>query len=54
MKVYLCEADVNYHGFALIGANSAEEANQYINDFKARDPKNTLDSRGIFMLKNMM
>lgn len=35
-----------YDGFALIAAMTAEEANEYIADFKKRDSNNKHDSYG--------
>lgn len=45
-NVYRVYAGVHYGGFALVGANSAEEANVYITDFKESDKNNTFDSLG--------
>lgn len=45
-KVYRVYAKAHYNGFALIGANSSEEANSYIDDFRNSDIDNKSDSRG--------
>lgn len=46
MKVYEISSNVHYYGIALVAANSAEEANEYIMKFKEDDPNNILDSFG--------
>jgi len=45
-KVYKVDSKAYYTGYALVGAHSAEEANEYINDFKTFDSHNDSDSWG--------
>lgn len=45
-KVFKVSPNIFYGGFSLIGAESAEEANQYIKEMKASDPNNTYDTFG--------
>ena len=45
-KVYRIYSKVDYTGYSLIAANTAEEANQMIEDFKKSDSRNLNDSCG--------
>lgn len=45
-KVYLIDSLSHYIGSALVAADSAEEANELIGEFKDRDTKNCFDSYG--------
>ena len=45
-KVFKVSPDNFYGGFSLIGAESAEDANQYIKEMKASDPNNIFDTFG--------
>ena len=45
-KVYIVQSKTCYHGMSLIGANSAEEANDIIDKFVEWDKKNECDSWG--------
>lgn len=46
-KIYLIEPSVScYKGFALVSAENAEKANQFISSFKESDKSNWLDSWG--------
>lgn len=46
-KVYESQSFMNYTGIALIGADSAEEANDYIREFKEYDSSNEMNSLGM-------
>ena len=50
-KVFKVSPDNFYGGFSLIGAESAEDANQYIKEMKASDPNNIYDT--IAQLRNL-
>lgn len=45
-KVYKVTSGACYTGYALVAANSAEEANKHIATFKNSDKDNTCDSWG--------
>ena len=45
-KVYKVEPQMFYHGMSLVAADSAEEANLFISDFKRYDTNNWSDSWG--------
>ena len=45
-KVYEVSPNYYYSGYALVGAENAKEAKQYILDFKERDKDNKFDSWG--------
>lgn len=45
-KVYHMSPASHYYGFALVAANSAEDANEHIAERKAEDPDNRWDSFG--------
>ena len=45
-KVYKVEPQMHYHGMSLVAAESAEEANSIIADFKKDDTNNWNDSWG--------
>ena len=45
-KVYKVLPQMYYHGMALVAADSAEEANLFISDFKRYDTNNWNDSWG--------
>lgn len=45
-KVYHMNPGACYGGFALIAAMSAEEANEYIADYKEQDASNACNSYG--------
>ena len=45
-KVYKVEPQMHYHGMSLVAADSAEEANLFISDFKRYDTNNWSDSWG--------
>lgn len=45
-KVYKIEPQMYYHGMSLVAADSAEEANLFISDFKRYDTNNWYDSWG--------
>lgn len=45
-KVYPIDSRSHYIGSALVAADSAEEANELIDEFKDSDTKNHLDSYG--------
>jgi hypothetical protein len=45
-KVYIIDSDAYYHGKALVAAESADEANKFIDDFVHNDPHNHGDSWG--------
>ena len=45
-KVYKVGAKMYYHGMSLVAADSAEEANSIIDDFKRDDTNNWNDSWG--------
>lgn len=45
-KVYRIYSKIDYTGYSLIAAKTAEEANWMIEDFKKSDTKNRLDSYG--------
>ena len=45
-NVYKIDAKACYDGFALVAAESVEDANEIISDFKAEDPHNKMDSWG--------
>ena len=45
-KVYKVEPQTYYHGMSLVAADSAEEANSIIADFKIEDTDNWHDSWG--------
>ena len=45
-KVYKVEPQMHYHGMSLVAAESAEEANLFISDFKRYDTNNWSDSWG--------
>lgn len=50
-KIYKVYAKTHYNGFALIAANSSEDANSYIKEFKTSDINNKLDSKGYEFVK---
>lgn len=45
-KVYKIHSMPHYEGFALVAANSAEEANEFIKSFKYSDRNNHCNSYG--------
>ena len=45
-KVYQCDSEAYYSGYALVAADDADEANEYVKDFKESDINNNFDSRG--------
>lgn len=45
-KVYKVEPQMHYHGMSLVAAESAEEANLFISEFKKDDTNNWDDSWG--------
>jgi hypothetical protein len=45
-KVYVIDSDACYHGKSLVGAESADEANKFIDNFVHNDPHNHGDSWG--------
>ena len=45
-KVYKVEPQMHYHGMSLVAADSAEEANLFISEFKRDDTNNWDDSWG--------
>ena len=45
-KVYRIYSKMGYTGYSLIAAETAEEANWMIEDFKESDTRNLLDSYG--------
>lgn len=45
-KVYRIYSKMDYTGYSLIAANTAEEANWMIEDFKKSDSRNLNDSYG--------
>ena len=45
-KVYAIDSEGYYRGNALVAADSADEANKFIDDFVDRDPHNHSDSWG--------
>lgn len=44
--IYKVGSKIHYSGSALVAANSAEEANEFIDAFKSIDKKNESDSWG--------
>lgn len=46
MKVYKVDPAMYYHGFALVGAETAEQANSFIDSFQEFDKDNSADSWG--------
>ena len=45
-KVYQIYPNAHYRGYALIAAETADEANAYIRAFKDSDKSNSMDSYG--------
>lgn len=45
-NVYEISSAFDYHGYSLVAAKSASQANAFIEDFKQSDPNNTYDSMG--------
>lgn len=50
-KVYLADSEICYTGIAIIAAESAEEANSYIESFKYCDKNNSANSFGLCYVK---
>ena len=46
-NIYRASIDNNYRGECFIAAKTSEEAMKYIAEFKASDPNNEQDSKGI-------
>lgn len=53
IKVYHMDPGVCYNGYALIAAESAEQANEMILDYKKSDPHNKYDSFGFCYVDEM-
>lgn len=45
-NVYEVSSTSDYHGYSLVAAKSASQANAFIEDFKKSDPDNVYDSMG--------
>lgn len=45
-KVYRIDTVGNYHGFGIVAAESVEEANNLIDEFKNQDIGNSMNSEG--------
>ena len=45
-NVYEISSAFDYHGYSLVAAKSASQANAFIEDFKKSDPDNSYDSIG--------
>lgn len=45
-NVYEISSAFDYHGYSLVAAKSASQANAFIEDFKKSDPDNYYDSMG--------
>ena len=45
-NVYQISPNPGYHGFALVAAESVQEANDFIESYKDEDRNNTFDSWG--------
>lgn len=45
-NVYEISSAFDYHGYSLVAAKSASQANAFIEDFKKSDPYNSYDSMG--------
>lgn len=45
-KIYVSSAESCYTGYSLVAAKTAEEANEYIRQFKESDKGNLRDSKG--------
>lgn len=45
-NVYEISSAFDYHGYSLVAAKSASQANAFIEDFKKSDPNNYYDSMG--------
>ena len=45
-NVYEISSTSDYHGYSLVAAKSASQANTFIEDFKKSDPGNIYDSMG--------
>ena len=45
-NVYEISCAFDYHGYSLVAAKSASQANAFIEDFKKSDPDNYYDSMG--------
>lgn len=45
-NVYRIDPVGNYHGFGIVAAESVEEANNLIDEFKNQDIRNSMDSGG--------
>lgn len=45
-NVYEISSAFDYHGYSLVAAKSASQANTFIEDFKKSDPDNYYDSMG--------
>ena len=51
-NVYKIDAKACYDGFALVAAESVEDANEIISDFKAEDP-HTRDDYGCDVIREL-
>ena len=45
-NVYEISSAFGYHGYSLVAAESASQANAFIEEFKKSDPDNVYDSMG--------
>lgn len=45
-NVYEISSAFDYHGYSLVAAKSASQANAFIEEFKKSDPDNSYDSIG--------
>ena len=45
-NVYRISSTSDYHGYSLVAAESASQANAFIEEFKKSDPDNVYDSMG--------
>ena len=45
-NVYEISSTSDYHGYSLVAAKSASQANAFIEEFKKSDPDNVYDSMG--------
>lgn len=45
-NVYKIDSTLCYYGISLVAAKDADEANDFIQEFKREDFSNTLDSKG--------
>lgn len=45
-NVYEISSTSDYHGYSLVAAKSASQANTFIEEFKKSDPDNVYDSFG--------